>query len=165
LASHGGTNAAIFGSTDFTTATTVQGGEGIRRWRLAILANFLALQLQYVYSTNNTTTTKGKGVGIGVSQRDKRRDSRHYDINQIYDWRRQYVYRTNFSQFLPINDGVFDWIDSYDNNVRRFSPQNLMVISSYLILFILLFVCTVECIFAGMYYNISVVCLCWREMC
>eukprot|EP00751_Fragilariopsis_kerguelensis_P009937 CAMPEP_0170783352 /NCGR_PEP_ID=MMETSP0733-20121128/15465_1 /TAXON_ID=186038 /ORGANISM="Fragilariopsis kerguelensis, Strain L26-C5" /LENGTH=47 /DNA_ID= /DNA_START= /DNA_END= /DNA_ORIENTATION= len=46
----------------------------------------------------------GKGVGIGVFQRDKRRDSRHYDINQIYDWRRQYVCRTditispNFSQ-------------------------------------------------------------------
>ena len=38
--------------------------------------------------------------------------------------------------------------------------KNLMVSSSYLILFILLFVFTVVCIFTGMYYNISVVCLC-----
>jgi len=68
-----------------------------------------------VYSTDNTTTTKAKGVVIGVLQRDKCRDSWHYDINQIYNWRRQYVYHTNIT-ISTVNDGVFNWIDSYDND-------------------------------------------------
>jgi len=135
-------------------------GVGISQYRPIFLA-----QLQYVYSTDNTTTTKAKGVVIGVLQRDKCRDSWHYDINQIYDWRWQYVYCTNIT-ISPNNNGVVDRINSYGDNFRGFSTQNLMVrSSSYLILFILLFVCTVVCFFAGMYYNISVVCLCRREVC
>ena len=97
-------------------------------------------------------------------QSDKRRDSWHYNINQIYDWRQQYVYPTNITT-SPDNNGVFDRINSYNDDVRGFSPQNLIVSSSYVILFVLLFVCTVVCIFACMYYNISVVVLCWREVC
>jgi len=178
-----GTIAAIFGitnefaalqlqyvySADITTTTTVRGGEGSRHWNLAIQSKFLEKFRHHNYSmctnsTDNMNTTKAKGVGIGVSRRDKRRDSLHYDINQIYGWRRQYVYRSNIT-ISPDNDGVFDRIESYDDDVRGFSPQNLMISSSYLILFILLFVCTVVCIFACMYYNIAVVCLCWREVC
>ena len=85
-------------------------------------------------------------------------------FDQIYDWCQQYVYRTNIMTTTN-NNGVFDWINSYSDDVRGFPPQNPMVSSSYLILFILLFVPMVVCIFAGMYYNISVVCLCWREVC
>ena len=114
--------------------------------------------------TNNTTTTKAKGVGIGVLWREKRRNSWHYDINQICYWRWQYVYPTDIT-ISPDNGIVFDLINSYDDDARGFSSQNLMVSSSYLILFILLFVCTVVCIFARMYYNISVACLCWRQVC
>jgi len=110
------------------------------------------------------TTTKAKGVGISVSRRDKRHDSLHYNINQIYDWGQKYVYYTNIT-ISPDNYGFFDQIDSYNDNVRGSSPQNFIVSSKYLILFILLFVCTVVCFFAGMYYNISVVCLYWREVC
>jgi len=157
-------------STNITTTTTVRGGEGSRRWRLAkeqtsrfsalrpnlrhysysmctvpILRllpqheevkgvgvgvsryrpNFLALQLQYVYSTDNTTITKAKGVDIGVSRRDKRRNSRHYDVNQIYNWRRQYVYRTKIT-ISPDNDRVFDWINSYTTTMSGDFPLKIL---------------------------------------
>jgi len=50
-------------STNITTTTTVRGGEGSRRWRLAEgqTPRFLA---QYVYSTDITTTfTVQRGEG------------------------------------------------------------------------------------------------------
>ena len=67
VGSRRGSNAAIFG----TNITTVQGGEGSRRWRLAEgqTWRFLAQILpQY---------EEVKGFGVGVSRRDKYRDFGH----------------------------------------------------------------------------------------
>ena len=53
-----------------------------------------------------------------------------------------------------------------DKDVRGLSPQNLMVSSTYLINPFYSVVCMYSYIyFAGMYYNISIICLCWREVC
>jgi len=79
---------------------------------------------------------------IGVSQRDK--SNANYSICM-------------YSTDIMTNTTV--------DVVRGFLPQNLMVSSSYLMLFILLFVYTVVCIFAGMYYNTAAVCFCQREVC
>jgi len=58
--SWGGTNAAIFD----TNTTTVRGGEGSRRWRLAEgrMTRFSALQYR-----QNTTTLRGGGANFLIS--------------------------------------------------------------------------------------------------
>mmetsp|Transcript_35700 Transcript_35700/g.40550 ORF Transcript_35700/g.40550 Transcript_35700/m.40550 type:complete len:80 (-) Transcript_35700:44-283(-) len=44
-------------------------------------------------------------------------------ITQKYSWRQQYVYRT--STISTVNDGVFDRIDSYDDDVKKF-PHKIL---------------------------------------
>jgi len=90
-----------------------------------------------------------KGDGVGILRRDNCRDLQyrpnfqHYNIHWIYG--AQLTHRTT----MP----------------GKFFPQSPMVSSRHLVLCILLFVRMVVCIFASMYYNIAVVCLCRREVC
>jgi len=98
-----------------------------------------------VYSTDITTTTTvqiSTEFTIGVSRRDK--------INANY---RMCVYSSNTMNTITVNDarGVF--------STKSYGKQQLFTI-------IYSVVCTYGvCIFAGMYCNISVICLCWREVC
>ena len=95
-----------------------------------------------------------KGVGVGFSSRrlaSLQPNLQHYSCSICT---------------VPILQLLLQYAEvKKDDDVRGSAAQNVMVSSSFLILFILFFVCTVVCIFAGMYYNISVVCLCRREVC
>ena len=95
-----------------------------------------------------------KGVGVGFSSRrlaSLQPNLQHYSCSICT---------------VPILQLLLQYAEvKKDDDVRGSAAQNVMVSSSFLILFILFFVCTVVCIFAGMYYNTTWVYLCWREVC
>merc|ERR1712238_202161 len=122
-----------------------------------------------------------KGVGIGVSQRDKRGDFRHYVFNLIYDLALSVPHRKTpgfsalrphlrYSTYSRCTVSIVQLLLQYaevkrDEEGRGSVPQNSFG-KQQLFITIYSVVCMYNCMyFASMHYNISVVCLCRRELC
>ena len=149
LASCRGTNA-IFGipilrllyqhwyCTQLTTKSAIFGIPISRlllqRWRLAeentqITRNTVQYVYLYLYwysKQHNTNIIDTGTIMDTITKVESVLTSRGgTQITQKYSWHWQYVYRTN-STISTVNDGVFDQIVSYNDNVRELSHKKIL---------------------------------------